>query len=469
MAIPADPASLNPLAQTGLIEAGAYLNVYETLLSAVPGGPPAPLLAESVTALDPTTWGVRLRPGVSFQNGEAFDAESVKYSVDTALDPANASPIRAQLQSIQGVEVVGDHAVRITTREPFAPLPAELSTLAMLPPRHATAVGLKGLETAPVGTGPYRLERRVADERLEFRAHAGYWGPAPSAERAELVVLPDGATRVLALLAGEVDVATGLTPEAAATAGASGLRVTSAPGIQSLYLRLHARRPPLDDVRVRRAIGLAIDVQAIIREIYGGHARPLGAPFPEDVMPFEAAEAPPFEPDTARRLIVEAGMDPSVPIVLEAPRGRYPRGEDVAQVVSGYLGAIGLTVETRLLEWGTYLQKVSAGQGEHLFLLAGTNRTYDPHFTLARLYGNGSVFGREYYGSPTIDGPIAEAAATLEPTVRQGRYGAILAQLRADVPAIWLAQLNDLVAYRPPVRGSLASDGLTLLSRIGLE
>ena len=129
-------------------------------------------------------------------------------------------------------------------------------------------------------------------------------------------------------------------------------------------------------------------------------------------------------------------------------------------MLAGYFGEVGVRVDIRIVEWAAYLAKLEAGQGEHLFLLAGTNRTFDPHFTIVRLYANSSPFGLHYYGNPRVDSLAAEAAATLDPDRRRSLYHQILAILRADVPAIWLAQLDDLYGLQGRVTWTPRADSL---------
>src|SRR4051812_11447266 len=170
-ALPADPASLNPLIQTGLVEASVQMNIFDTLIFPDADGAPQPALAESWQALDDRTWQLRLRPGVSFHNGEPFDSAAVRFTVETMLDPASDSPIRAQLSAIERVETPDPLVARIVTREPFAPLLAELTALAMLPPRHTASAGMEGLDRKPIGTGPFRLAERRRDERIVLEAN----------------------------------------------------------------------------------------------------------------------------------------------------------------------------------------------------------------------------------------------------------------------------------------------------------
>ncbi len=464
VALPAGPAGLNPLLQTGLVEASVHTNVFDSLVFLDADGALQPSLAESWQVVDDRTWEFRLRPGVAFHNGETFDASAVRFTVETMLDPASGSVVRLQLGTIERVETPEPLVARIVTREPFAPLLAELTGLAMLPPGHTATVGMDGLNQQPVGTGPFRFVEWLRDQRIVLQASPEHWRGAPAVERVELRPIPEAATRLAALRSGQVDLATNVSADQAATVLREGLQLLARPGIQTLYLRLHAHRPPLDDVRVRRALAHAVDVDTIIATIYGGHAQRVSAPFPTNVFGYDAS-APPvsYDPGLARALLAEAGLDRGMELTLESPQGRYPGDDQLPLAVAGYFRDVGVRTNLRTVEWAAYLQKVTAGNGEDVFLLAGTNRTFDPHFTMTRLYGNASSFGRVYYGNPAVDPLAAEAAATLDREQRAALYGQLLRILRDDVPAIWLAQLDDLYGARPGVHWQPRADSLLWL------
>ena len=457
----ADPAGLHPLLETGLVEASAYGNLYDPLVTHDPDGRLVPGLAESWERRDDRSWTFRLRPGVTFHDGEPFDAASVRFTIETLLDPAASSPIRAQLNAIERVETPDARTVVIVTKRPFAPLLAELTQLMILPAAYSARVGFGTLAEQPNGTGPYRLVERVRDERIVLERYDGHWRGAPSVRTVELRPVPETATRMAVVRAGQADLAANVPDDQAPILQREGLAVVGSPGVQALYVRLHARKPPLDDVRVRRAIAHAVDVDQIIASLYGGRARRITGPYPPEVFGYDdGAPLPAYDPDLARALLRQAGVAPGTEIVFEAPRGRYPKDDQVALTVAGCLEQVGLRVQLRAIEWGAYLKKIQAGDGEHLFLLAGTNRTFDPHFTITRLYGNNSAFGRHYYGNTEIDALAAEAAAELDSDRRASLYGRILATLRADVPALWVAQLDDLYALRPGVAWQPRADSL---------
>ena len=171
MAQGADPAGLHPLLETGLVEASAYGNLYDPLVTHDPDGRLVPGLAESWERRDDRSWEFRLRPGVTFHDGEAFDATSVRFTIEQLLDPAKSSPIRAQLDAIDHVETPDPHTAVIVTKRPFAPLLAELTQLMMLPPAYTERVGFSALAERPNGTGPYRLVERIHDERIVLEGH----------------------------------------------------------------------------------------------------------------------------------------------------------------------------------------------------------------------------------------------------------------------------------------------------------
>ncbi len=346
-------------------------------------------------------------------------------------------------------------------KRPFAPLLAELTQLMMVPPIHTAQVGFAELGEQPVGTGAFRFVERVRDDRIVLEANGQHWRGAPHTQRLELRPFPETATRLASVRAGQAELATNVPFELAATLEREGIRTVGRPGVQALYVRLHARKPPLDDVRVRRAIAHAVDVDQLVATIYGDRARRITGPYPPEVFAYDPdAPLPAYDPELSRALLREAGVPVGTPLVFETPQGRYPRDDDLAVALANYLETVGLRVQVRVVEWGAYLKKLQAGDGEHLFLLAGTNRTFDPHFTVTRLYTNAGVFGREYYGNAEVGVLAEEAAATLDVAARSALYQRILAILRADVPALWIAQLEDVFAVQPQVTWEPRADSL---------
>ena len=445
----ADPAGLHPLLHTGLVEASVYGNIFDPLVSLDADGQIQPALAESWEARDDHRWVFKLRRGVTFHNQESFDAQSVRFTLQQVLDPGLASPIRAQLDVVERVETPDSHTAVIVTQRPFVPLLAELTGVMMLPPAHTARVGWQALASQPIGTGPFRFVERLKDDHIGLRANELYWRGRPRTETLEFRPTPDTTSRLAAVRTGQADLATNVPGEQVDTLERDGLRVPSRPGIQVLYARLNMRKPPLDDLRVRQAISHAVDIDQLIATVYGGRARRVNGPYQPEVFAYDAGAAvPTYDPERARFLLRTAGLPAGTTLVFETPRGRYPKDDQVVEALAGYLSEVGLQTRIQIVEWAAYLQKLQAGQGEHLFLLAGTNRTFDPHFTLVRLYTNAGSFGRDYYGNPEVDALVAQAAATLDAESRRTLYHRVLSILRADIPALWIAQLDDIYAWQ---------------------
>lgn len=457
----ADPAGLHPLLQTGLLEASVYGNIFDSLIGLDVDGRLQPGLAESWQLRDDHTWVFTLRSGVSFHDGEPFDAESVRFTLQQVLDPGANSPIRAQLDAIDRVETPDALTAIIVTRRPFAPLLSELSQLMMVPPVHAARVGPAGLAAYPVGTGPFRFVERVKDDRIVLEASGQHWRGPPSVARLEFRPLPDTTSRLAAVRTGQIDLATNVPADQIDTLERAGLRVAARSGIQTLYVRLNMRKPPLDDPRVRQAIAHAVDLDQVVATVYGGWARRVNGPYPSEVFAYDPdAPLQTYDPERARFLLRAAGLSEGTTLSFETPRGRYPKDDQLVQVVAGYLEEVGLKTRIQVVDWAAYLDRLQAGQGEHLFLLAGTNRTFDPHFTIARLYTSAGAYGRAYYGNPEVEALAGQAAATLDSERRRALYHQILAIIRADVPALWIAQLDDLYALQPRVAWEPRADSL---------
>jgi len=334
----------------------------------------------------------------------------------------------------------------------------------IVPPVHTAQVGQGGLTAQPVGTGPFRFVEWVKDDRIVLKANGQHWRGRPRVERLEFRPVPDVAARLAAVRTGQVDLVTNVPHEQVAILERDGIQVATRPGIQALYIRLNMRKPPLDDLRVRQAIAHAVDLDQVIATVYGGRARRLNGPYPPEVFAYDLdAPLQAYDPERARSLLRAAGVGEETTLIFETPRGRYPKDDQLVQVIAAYLAEAGVQVRLQVTDWAAYLEKVQAGQGEHLFLLAGTNRTFDPHFTITRLYASASAFGGAYYGNPEIDGLAAQAAATLDPEGRRSLYYQVLQILRADVPAIWIAQLDDLYAARAGLTWQPRADSLLWL------
>src|SRR5215468_7875126 len=239
---------------------------------------PKPMLAESWKVINDTTWEFKLRKGVKFHNGEPFTAASVKATIDYALDPASKSHFAtaAYWGLVKEVQVVDDYTVRFITKQPWPNLvdSASLTNSLIMPAKALKELGPAKLAEKPIGTGPFKFVEWRRDERLVLERNPDYWQGPADASRVTFRFIPEFSARMAALLSGEIDIMKDVPPhavEAIEKSGRAALRSTVSSRIN--YLALVTLKPgPMQDVRVRRAIAQAINVDELISQVLRGRA-----------------------------------------------------------------------------------------------------------------------------------------------------------------------------------------------------
>src|SRR5213592_3214416 len=248
---------------------------------------PKPMLAESWRIVNDTTWDFKLRRGVRFHNGEPFTAASVKATLDYALDPATKSHFAsaAYWGLVREVQIVDDFTVRFVTKQPWPNMvdSASLTNSLIMPVKALKDLGPEKLAQHPIGTGPFKFVEWKRDERLVLERNADYWQGPADATRVTFRFIPEFSARLAALLSGEIDVMKDVPPhvvDAVERSGRAKLRATVSSRIN--YLALVNLKPgPMQDVRVRRAMNHAVDVEELIKQVLKGratHVRPARAP-----------------------------------------------------------------------------------------------------------------------------------------------------------------------------------------------
>lgn len=334
-------------------------SINEALVETTADGQVLPRLAATVPTVDPDRpdrWRVELREGISFTNGEAFDAAAVKANVDRVSDP-DFETITSGFELLAGAEVVSDHVVEIITDGPDPFFLSRLSELRMLPPE---AQNQPVYAENPVGTGPYVFEEwdRGANV-IRLRVNTDYWGDAPTVERVEIRIVPDESTRVSALRTGEIDMAP-VAPDQVAQVPAV---IRGGAAAESGATRINLAQPPYDDVRFRRALNYAIDKDAINDAIFGGQyevsacqAVPPGAfGYNPDLDPY------PYDPERARTLLADVDLPDGFAVQFEGTSGFWVRDREVQEAVASYWREVGLDVDMTVNPEDAYLDKLLAG------------------------------------------------------------------------------------------------------------
>lgn len=407
-------------------------NIFESLSDISDEMTIVPLLAESWSNVDPTTWEFHLRKGVTFHGGQPFDAEDVRYSIERALN-WKPSRLRSEIPTVSRVEVVDPHTVRIVTSVPDAILPTRLASLFILDRESSEAGVASGgddwLATHANGTGPYRLESWVKDSECVLDAFEGYWGGAPGIRRISFLATSNDATRLASFLNGDIDILVNVpVGDVDRVAATPGFGVVSRPSLRLIYLGLDCGRDqspglpnsppnPLKDVRVRQAIYAAINEELIVEKVMNGHAAAASQLFPEGVLGYDPAiQRPAYDPDRARALLAEAGYPNGFSVRLDAPNDRYVNDEAIASAVAAQLARVGITVDVQAVPKARFFPIEQAGETS-FFLLGWANTNGDGTGTFDHLLHTadparnlGGSNTSTFYSNSELD-RLSEAAA----------------------------------------------------------
>ncbi|HYB40739.1 MAG TPA: ABC transporter substrate-binding protein [Candidatus Methylomirabilis sp.] len=447
IALPWTPENLDPTMNLSSIRAAVGVSIFDSLVGRDAENRVVPQLAESWRLLDDTTWQFRLRKGVVFHDGEPFNAEAVRFTIQRVLDPAQKSPNRANVAEIDRVEVIDDATVNIATHRPYAPLLVRLIDFPIVPPGYTAEKGNQGLALRPVGTGPFRFVELVKDDHLILEAFDRHWRGAPRIRRIVFKAIPEPFTRAAALRNDEVDLITTLPPNLARELErAPGITVQRVPSTWIIYLGLNALQGPLSDVRVRQALNYATDVQAIIKNVLDGDGRRLPGPFTPQMFGYDAGVTG-YAPDTARarRLLAEAGYPDGVDIALDAPSGRYQGDKEIAEALGGQWQKAGFRPKVQLAEWGAYFKRYLGKQfaGAYLLGLGGPMQDADELYNLVSSKGRGL-----YYKNDKIDQLFDLGRGTLDPARRRKVYADLARAMVEEATWVFLMQQLDIYATR---------------------
>ena len=447
VAIPWTPENLDPTMNLASIRAAVGQSLFDSLVGRDRDNKIVPELAESWRLVDDTTWQFRLRRGVVFHDGEPFNAEAVRFTIERVLDPPQKSPNRANIAEIARVEIVDDATVNLVTARPYAALLNRLIDFPILPPKYAAEKGNQALALRPVGTGPFRFVSLVKDEQLVVEAFDRHWRGAPAIPRIVFKPIPEPFTRAAALRNGEVDLITTVPPTLARELErAPGVKVQWVPSTWLIYLGLNALKKPLSDVRVRQALNYASDVDTIVRTVLDGNGRRLEGPFTPAMFGHDGSvKGYRHDPARARRLLADAGHPDGLEITLDAPAGRYQGDKKIAEALGGQWQKAGFKPKVRTAEWGAYFKRYLGREFPDAYLLGlgGPMQDGDELYNLVSSKGRGL-----YYKNDRIDALFDLGRSTLDPAARRRVYADLQRAMIEDATWVFLLQQVDIYAMR---------------------
>jgi peptide/nickel transport system substrate-binding protein len=471
-----DPTTLDMMNQQEQPASNVGAQMFESLLERGQDLKLTPALAAEMPKLvAPTTWEFKLRRGVKFHNGEDFNAESVKFSIERLANPANKLRGSTSFAPIDRVEIVDQYTVRIHTKKPW---PVFLSHIAlrqaaMYPPKEYAGKDAAAISRAPIGTGPYKFVRWSKDEEIVMEAFPGYWGGAAKVKTVVFKPIPDDAVRVAALQNGEIDVAVNIPPHLAGIIGKHPkIFLSTAPSIRTIQLMIYTHQMdaqhkptgpypgPTADKRVRQALAYAIDADEIIKGVMDGKAVRTATMLTPLHFGFDASLKP-VKQDVARskKLLAEAGFPNGLEIVLNGPQGRYVRDKEVAEAVAGQLTKAGIKTTLKTYEFVSYLNTmVYVHKAGPVWLIGWGHPTMDAEAIYVPLFKSPNIFVN--WHNTDFNGMVEEAQSQMDEKKRLAQYHRINKLWIEEVPAIPLYQQIDLYGANRRVNWKARSDEL---------
>lgn len=410
------------------------------------------------TSADGKVVTIKLRPGVKFHDGEAMDAEAVKYSLDRHRT-MQGSFRRAELSQIDSVDVVDATTVRINLKSPFSPLIAQLTDRAgmMVSPKAAKEAGDK-FGQKPVCAGPYKFVERVQQDRIVVERFADYWNAKDvSIDRITYVPITDSTVRLANLKSGQLDlIERALATDLKDIRGTRGLKVATASelGYQGLTINVgkgDAAKGPLgSDARVRQALELSIDREALVQVVFNGEFK-AGNQWvnPENSFYQSSVPVPKRDIAKAKALLAAAGVKAPVPVDFMVPNN--PETRQVAEVIQAMAAEAGFEIKIRVTEFATSLKEAEAGNYQ-AYMLAWSGRT-DPDGNIQSFASTGAPNNYSAYSNKDVDAALEEARTRNARPERMAAYKRAAEQMAKDVPIIYLYHRLVIIAHRERLEG----------------
>ncbi|OWT65792.1 ABC transporter substrate-binding protein [Candidimonas nitroreducens] len=471
-----DIVSLDPQLEIDTATGRVTQNIYDSLFRVGPDGNPVPHLAVSYRLVDPLTWEINLRHGVKFHDGEDFNAEAVKFSIERSRDQSIKPRPRlaAYYTTFADVEVVDPYTVRIKTKEPDPIVIRRLTGLfgVMLPPKYIKKYGNDILKTKPVGTGPYKFVRWDKDESLVLQANDQYWGRKSGIERVTFKPVSEITTRIADLKLGRADIISDVPPDQIKslreTANVSVKVMMSSRNIHIVFNPLNGG--PLADRRVRVALTHAVDVDGLIKNILGGHGRRIATLFIPETAGFDPTVKPlSYDPALAKKMLAEAGYPKGFEVGFDVPSGRYVKIDEIAEAIAGQLAAVGVTAKIHRYEWGGFVKRWAARKFSGLAILGAGDEMFDADQLLtSRLITNANYGG--FYSNPKLDKLILAGRKTTDVAARMKIYSDIQHIIQEDAPILPLYQQpniygirSDRIQWKPTIDEKIDLDQITVV------
>ncbi|MCF3638830.1 ABC transporter substrate-binding protein [Rhizobium sp. TRM95111] len=428
-----------------------------------------PRLAEKWEQTADGSWRFDLRQGVTFSDGTTFDAKDVKHSFDRVMSDKNACESRRYFGGMTvTATVVDDHTIDFRA-DPVQPILPLLLSLITIVPEETPLEFIR----EPVGTGPYKLTDWTPGQQIVLTSRDDYWGEKPQVTEATYLFRADPSVRAAMVQTGEADLSPSISQLDATNAATDFSYLDS----ETVYLRIDHNIEPLNDVRVRRALNLAIDRPAFLGTLVPDGALLATAIVPPPTLGWNPdVKIFPYDPETAKKLLEEAkaaGVKVDTPITIIARTANFPNVTEIMEAIQAQLQEVGFKVELKFVEVaeheGYYSKPFQDGRGPILVAAMHDNSKGDPSFSMFFKYAtDGTQSG---FADPKVDDLIQRASAAVG-AERAKLWSELIAYLHDEVVAdvllfhmVGFSRVSERLEFKP----TMATNSMLQLSEIGIK
>lgn len=457
IAQPADATTLDPGKSTQVLTVNYFFNLYDTLTRWDADLKLQPALATSWRNVDPTTWEFKLRQGVKFHDGSPLTAEDVKATMERLMAPGK-TVVQSGFATIKQVEIVDPQTIRFITEKPDPLIPVRMAQMGaqIYPARLASSdEGTNELARKPIGTGAYKLVEWTKDDKMVMEANKDWWGwegKPPAIDRVIWKPIPDDFARISALEKGEVDIITNVPPDQLdVLKNGPSTKVLTVPATRTVTFWMNATEPPLKDKRVRQALHYALDIDSIVKNLYGGLGKPFSGGLADTDFGYNPNLKPyPYDPAKAKALLAEAGYPNGIDVTLMAGSGTMVNDKQLLEAIADMWSRVGVRAKVEMMEMAQR-QKINNERlvpPNGLLLINPQSTLLDADGSLWRLFHPNGFGGKYWEGSQPgqrFHELMEQARYSLDPEQRKQLYAEATQIIHEEKP--WLELFQEVIVY----------------------
>jgi peptide/nickel transport system substrate-binding protein len=442
-----DISKLDPQMSTSSNDIYVSFNIFDNLLTRDPDLNIQPQLATEYKSVNDTTWEFKLRPNVKFHNGDPLTSADVKFTIERTYDPEAKTLVRTIFTTIDHIETPDELTVRFVTKKPDPLLPARLAFYGgqVIPEKYFKSVGADAFNQRPIGSGPVKFKEWIKDDHLLLDANSTYWGGAPDFDTVSFKPVPEPAGRIASLLAGEADLMTKVPSDQVQRVNNSGKARVEGAFYAGLYvLGVNSTKPPLDNPKIKQALSLAIDRDAILKSLWRGQGIvPNGPVAKGDALGYDTSRPPlAYDLTKAKQLLQEAGYK-GEPIIIETTQGQLQNDRDMSEAIAEMWKKAGVAVQVELIESSVRAEKNRDKSFKGLWWGDPTSTLQDPDGMMWRLLGPGGAY--DYWREPEFDRLGDEARFSMDAKLREANYKKMSDIFVQNFP--WLPVVQPVESY----------------------